>query len=115
MPVGTPRFFPPFFGEKRSKISPVRSRVRSGLFLGKFRENFGRFLAKILGTVSGVSGVSGVSALLQTLGVGVGPLYVGDSAGRGKQRHRVHFDIGECFDECALALGVLVALDRNEA
>jgi len=42
MPVGTPRFFAPFFGEKRSKISPVRSRVRSGLFFG---ENFGKILA----------------------------------------------------------------------
>jgi len=40
MPVGTPRFFPPFFGEKRSKISPVRSRVRSGLFLGKISGKF---------------------------------------------------------------------------
>ena len=40
MRVGTSHFFAPFFGEKRSKISPVRSRVRSGLFLGKISGKF---------------------------------------------------------------------------
>jgi len=63
MPVGTPRFFPPFFGEKRSKISPVRRPVCGSLFSGKIsREIAGEISAKILSAVS-VSVLSVVSVV----------------------------------------------------